>query len=92
MVKPLTPRAGWDYAESVANIWAAGICTPSLSAQALIRSAFRLYPSSMAGCREALRGADPQTGSANSLHPATHFRFAPDGGGSQAKPEDVCHV
>lgn len=89
---PLTPAAGRVYAESVAQSWATGICTPSLSAQALTRSAFRLCPSSMAGCREALRGADPQTGSANSLHPATHSRFAPDGGGSQAKPEGVRHV
>lgn len=73
---PLTTTANRVYAQPVAHNWAAGICNPSLSAKAFFRSAFRLCPSSMAGCREALRGADPQTGIANSLHPATQSRFA----------------
>lgn len=76
MSRPLTYPDRRVYAYPVAPHWASGICNPSLSAQALFRSAFRLSPSSMAGCREALRGTVPQTGIANSLHPATHFRFA----------------
>jgi len=81
---PIDANPRQDYAFPVTAKSVIRISTLSQSATALIRSAFFTpVKPFMVGCAEALRSADPLTGSTNSVQPATLFRLVPDGGSSQ---------